>query len=148
MVGVVPLETALQTAAEAGLDLVEISPKASPPVCKIIDFGKYKYEIKRNLQKAKKKQKVIELKEVRLRPSIGAHDLDIKINQIRGFITKGKKVKVSMRFRGREITYFALGKEVFEKLVAKVSDIAEPESTIKSEKAYITAVLVEKTKEV
>ena len=145
MIGVVTREEALLKASDAGLDLLEIAPKASPPVCKILDFGKYKYEVKRNLQKAKKKQKVVELKEIRLRPAIGEHDLDIKINQIRSFIERGDKVKVVMRFKGREASYFDIGKERFEKLVAKVADIAAPESPIKNEKVQIMTTLVGKT---
>lgn len=144
MIGVVSREEALLKASDAGLDLLEIAPKASPPVCKILDFGKYKYEAKRNLQKAKKKQKVVELKEIRLRPAIGGHDLEVKINHIRGFIEKNNKVKVVMRFKGREASYFELGKEVFEKLMAKVSDISEPESPIKQERAQIIVTLVRK----
>lgn len=145
MVGVVTREEALLKASDAGLDLLEIAPKASPPVCKILDFGKYKYEVKRNLQKAKKKQKVVELKEIRLRPAIGEHDLDVKINHIRSFIERGDKVKVVMRFKGREITYFDIGRAVFEKLVARISDIAVPESPIKNEKFQIMTTLVGKT---
>lgn len=144
MIGVVSREEALNKSAEAGLDLIEIAPKASPPVCKILDFGKYKYEVKRNLQKAKKKQKVVELKEIRMRPAIGEHDLEVKINHIRGFIEKGNKVKVVMRFKGREASYFDLGKEVFEKLMAKLSDISEPEAPVKNEKTQIMATLVAK----
>lgn len=145
MIGVVSRTDALSKSVDAGLDLIEIAPKASPPVCKILDFGKYKYEVKRNLQKAKKKQKVVELKEIRLRPNIGEHDLNIKINHTRGFIEKGNKVKVVMKFKGRETSYFELGKEVFEKMMAKLSDIAEPESPVKNEKSQIMTTLVAKT---
>ena len=144
MQGVVAIQEAVLKAREAGLDLVEIAPKASPPVCKIIDFGKYKYEAKKNLQQAKKKQKTIDVKEVRLRPAIEKHDFEVKANQIRSFVTKGKKVKVSMRLRGREITRAELGEEVFNKLVAQVSDVAEKESDIKKEKSNISVTLLQK----
>jgi len=140
MLGVVQLDFALSKAVGAGLDLVEISPKADPPVCKIMDFGKYRYEAKRNKQKAKKKQKVTEIKEIRLRPAIGEHDLNIKINRTKSFIAKGDKVRVVLRFKGRETSHYELGTEVIEKVLARTSDVAVPEAPPKRESHRMIAM--------
>ena len=140
MQGVVQLDFALSKASDIGLDLVEISPKADPPVCKIMDFGKYKYESKRNSQKAKKKQKVTEIKEIRVRPAIGDHDLNIKINQIKNFIAKGDKVRVVLRFKGREASHFELGTKVIEKVLERTSDVAVAETPPKRESHRTIAV--------
>ena len=112
MVGVVSIREALQMASEAGLDLVEISPNADPPVCKILDFGKYKYEIQKKKNEARKKQKVIEVKEIKMRPGIDDHDYDVKMRAIYRFLEEGDKVKVTMRFRGREMVHQELGMKV------------------------------------
>src|SRR5690606_21151559 len=103
MVGVVPIREALQMAADAGLDLVEVSPNADPPVCKILDFGKFKYEAQKKKSEARKKQKVIEVKEIKMRPNIDEHDYEVKMRSIHRFLEEGDKVKVTMRFRGREM---------------------------------------------
>ena len=144
MTGIVSLSVALDRANTVGLDLVEISPKVTPPVCKIIDFGKYKYELKKNIQQAKKKQKVVNTKEIRLRPTTGENDLNVKINQIKNFIAKGNKVKVVLRFRGRENAYHDSGETVIDKIIAKTVDIAVPETPPKREGSRIVVTLIVK----
>jgi translation initiation factor IF-3 len=116
MVGVVPLAQGIRAAEAAGLDLVEISPGAAPPVCKVLDYGKYKYELQKKANEARKKQKIVQIKEIKLRPTIDKHDLEIKLRKINEFLDEGDKVKVSMRFRGREITHQEFGVEVFRKV--------------------------------
>ena len=144
MLGIVPISIAFDKANAAGLDLVEISPKADPPVCKIMDFGKYKYETKKSLQQAKKKQKVINTKEIRVRPAIGEHDLNIKINQIKNFIAKGNKVRVVLRFRGRETSYHEAGSGIIERILSQTADISVPEIPPKREGFRIVVTLVSK----
>ena len=112
MVGIVERNEALSMASEVGLDLVEIAPNADPPVCKILDFGKYKYEEQKKKNEARKKQKIIEVKEIKLRPSIDDHDYDVKMRSMVKFIGEGDKVKVTMRFRGRELAHQELGMDV------------------------------------
>jgi translation initiation factor IF-3 len=141
MIGLTPTHQALKRAQEAGLDLVEVSPNAEPPVCKIIDFGKFKYEAKRKLQMAKKHQKVITVKEIKLRPNIGQHDLDVKTKQIKGFILDKEKVKISMRFKGREMAHNQLGMALVKKIIDQVSDIATIEVQPKIEGNQIIAML-------
>ena len=109
MVGLTSLRDALSMAADAGLDLVEISPNAEPPVCKILDFGKFKYEIQKKKNEARKKQKVIDVKEIKLRPGIDEHDYEVKMRSVTSFLAEGDKVKVTMRFRGREMVHQELG---------------------------------------
>ena len=122
--GVVPLAEALVKAEEAGLDLVEVSPTAKPPVCRIMDYGKYRYEQSKKQQEAKKKQTVVEIKEIKLRPKTETHDLNFKIKNIRKFLEQKNKVKVTLRFRGREIIYAnSLGLEVLNKVGEAVGDI-------------------------
>jgi translation initiation factor IF-3 len=133
MLGVVPLNLALEKANAAGLDLVEISPKAAPPVCQIMDFGKYRYESKRTQQKSKKKVKVTGTKEIRVRPAIGEHDLNVKINQIKSFISKGDKVKVVLRFKGREASHYEVGTAVIDKILLRTADVATSETPPKKE---------------
>ncbi len=128
--GVVPMYEARKISEELGLDLVEISPTASPPVVKLIDFGKYKYELQKKAQEAKKKQIVISLKEIQLRPNIEAHDLQTKLNQCQKFIEQGDKIKISMQFRGREMAYKETG---MEKLKAVVLQIVEMGAIVESE---------------
>ena len=123
-VGIVSLNEALDLAAERKLDLVKIAPKAKPPVCKIIDYGKYKYEMIRKEKEARKKQKVIEVKEVRLSPNIDTNDLNTKIGSARKFIEKGNKVKITLRFRGREIAHMNQSKYILDDFAEKLSDIA------------------------
>ena len=124
---------AMKLAKEAELDLVKIAPTAKPPVCKIINYGKYKYELARKEKEAKKKQKVVDVKEVRLSPNIEENDLKTKVNQARKFLTKGDKVKVTLRFRGREMEHMATGKEVLDTFLEKVNDVAVVEKPAKLE---------------
>ncbi len=117
---------ALELANEAGLDLVEVSPTAAPPVCRIMDFGKYRYEQSKKQAEAKKKQSVVETKEIKLRPKTEKHDLDFKVRNIRKFLGQGNKVKVTLRFRGREIVYAGtLGREVLQKIGESLLDVAD-----------------------
>ncbi len=122
--GILPVAVALAKAEEAGLDLVEVSPTAEPPVCRIMDYGKYRYELSKKQQEAKKKQTVVEVKEIKLRPKTETHDLNFKVKNIRKFLEQKNKVKVTLRFRGREIIYAdTLGREVLNKVGAAVADI-------------------------
>lgn len=125
--GVMHPREALALAEEAGLDLVEISPGAVPPVCKIMDFGKYKYETQKKAAEARKKQKVIEIKEIKLRPNIGDHDYEVKLNQARGFLEDGDKVKITLRFRGREMAHQELGMKVLERVATDLEAISRIE---------------------
>jgi translation initiation factor IF-3 len=125
--GVLATEAALRRAQEVGLDLVEVNPKASPPVCKILDFGKYKYEEKKRARDAKKKQTVVEIKEVKIRPKTDDHDIDVKVRAIRKFVEAGNKVKVTCRFRGREIMHPERAHMQFNVMVSKVEDVANIE---------------------
>ena len=122
--GIMPTKDALQLAKEAELDLVKIAPTAKPPVCKIIDYGKYRYELARKEKEAKKKQKVIEIKEVRLSPNIDTNDLNTKMGAARKFLEKGDKVKVTLRFRGREMAHMSKSRYILEDFAEKLSDIA------------------------
>jgi len=122
-VGIMSAREALFKAEEAGLDLVEISPNANPPVCRIMDYGKYRYELSKKQQEAKKKQTVIEVKEIKLRPKTEKHDLDFKIKNIKKFLSQKNKVKVTLRFRGREIVYAdTIGLEVLNKVAEAVGE--------------------------
>ena len=127
MVGVVSLRDALTRAEEAGMDLVEISPTARPPVCKILDYGKFKYEAQKKANVARKKQRVIEVKEIKMRPSIDDNDYNIKMKKVRTFIDEGDKVKVTMRFRGREMAHQDIAIGILEKVKGEVGDIAKVE---------------------
>ena len=128
MVGVVTLREGLEMAAEVGLDLVEVSPNAEPPVCKILDFGKFKYEAQKKKNEARKKQKVIEVKEVKLRPNIDDNDYDVKMRAMRKFITEGDKVKITLRFRGREMAHQHLGMQLLDRVREQLDDLAKVES--------------------
>ncbi len=127
MVGVVPVRQALQLAEEAGLDLVEISPNADPPVCKILDFGKFKYAAQKKRNEARKKQKVIEIKEIKMRPGIDDHDYDVKMRAARRFLEEGDKVKVTLRFRGREMVHQDLGAKVLDRVREELDALAKVE---------------------
>lgn len=118
---------ALRLAEEAGLDLVEISPNADPPVCKILDSGKYKYELQKKAAEARKKQKVIELKEIKIRPGIEDHDYQVKLKAARRFLQEGNKVKFTMRFRGREMAHLDIGLELLQRMKSDVADLGKPE---------------------
>ncbi len=141
MIGVVPLSEALKASQEVGLDLVEISPQAKPPVCKIMDFGKYKYELKKKAHEVKKKQKTVMLKEIKLRPAISSGDLDIKIKQIKAFLEEGHKVKISITFRGREIVHSSIGREMMSKILASVEELAKIDTPPKFEGNTILTLL-------
>ena len=132
-VGVVPPARALAMAEEAGLDLVEISPNAEPPVCKIMDFGKFKYETQKKEAEARKKQKVIEIKEIKFRPGTDTHDYDVKMRSVLKFLGEGDKVKVTLRFRGREMAHQELGLELLNRVAADVVDAGKVESMPKLE---------------
>jgi translation initiation factor IF-3 len=141
MVGVVLRNEALDMAADAGLDLVEISPNADPPVCKILDFGKYKYEEQKKKNEARKKQKVIEVKEVKFRPSIDDHDYDVKMRSMQKFIGEGDKVKVTMRFRGRELAHQEIGMNVLMRVKGDLDEIAKVEQFPRMEGRQMTMVV-------
>ena len=128
MVGVMTVREAIGLAEQAGLDLVEISPNAEPPVCKILDYGKYKYEEQKRRNEARKKQKVIEIKELKLRPVIDDHDLEVKLKAAHRFLDEGDKVKFTLRFRGREMAHQQLGWEVLQRVKAETEPIAKVES--------------------
>jgi translation initiation factor IF-3 len=131
--GVVTPAAAIEMAEEVGLDLVEISPGANPPVCKIMDFGKFKYEQQKKAVEAKKKQKIIEIKEVKFRPNIDTHDYDVKMRSVTKFLGEGDKVKVTLRFRGREMAHQELGRELLQRIAGDIEDIAKIESMPKME---------------
>ena len=142
--GVVAIDDALQKADDAGLDLVLIAPTANPPVCKIIDYGKFRYEAARKEKDAKKKQKVIEVKEVRLSPNIDENDLNTKISSARKFLEKGNKVKVSLRFRGREIARMNSSKYILDEFAEKLSDISNIDKPSKAEGRSLVMFLTAK----
>jgi translation initiation factor IF-3 len=141
MVGVVTRHEALARAVEAGLDLVEVAPQADPPVCKVLDFGKYKYEEQKRLSAARKKQKIIEVKEIKLRPGIDDHDYDVKMRAMLKFIGDGDKVKVVMRFRGREMAHQELGMNVLMRVKDGLDAIAKIEQTPRMEGRQMTMVM-------
>ncbi len=143
-VGVVSTRDALQRAEESGLDLVEISPNSDPPVCKIMDFGKYKYETQKRRNEARKKQKTIEVKEIKMRPNIDVHDYDVKMRSIVKFIGEGDKVKVTMRFRGREMAHQDIGMRVLERVRDDLGEAAKVEQFPKMEGRQMTMVMVPK----
>jgi translation initiation factor IF-3 len=141
MVGVTPIREALAMAADAGLDLVEISPNAEPPVCKILDFGKFKYEIQKKRNEARKKQKVIDVKEIKLRPGIDEHDYEVKMRAVTRFLEEGDKVKVTMRFRGREMVHQELGAQVLERVRTQFDAAAKVEQMPRLEGRQMVMVL-------
>ena len=118
------LGEALAIAARTGLDLVEVSPNASPPVCKIMDYGKFRYQQNKKLQDAKKSQTIIQVKEIRLRPKTEEHDLEVKLKHIKKFLSQGDKVKITMMFRGRELAYTEIGRKIMEELKANLEEIS------------------------
>lgn len=141
MVGVVTLGAALSAAEEAGLDLVEVSPNAEPPVCKILDYGKFKYEEQKKKNEARKKQKTIDVKEIKLRPNIDEHDYDVKMRNAKRFLEEGDKVKVTMRFRGREMAHQDLGMNVLHRVRDQLEELAKVESMPRMEGRQMTMVL-------
>jgi translation initiation factor IF-3 len=144
MIGVVPTKQALVAAEEAGLDLVEISPNADPPVCKILDFGKFKYEQQKKKNEARKKQKVIEVKEIKLRPNIDDHDYEVKMRSATTFLEEGDKVKVTMCFRGREMMHQDLGMNVLMRVRDQLDLLAKVEQHPQLEGRQMTMVLAPK----
>ena len=142
--GIMSARDAMKLAREANLDLVKIAPTAKPPVCKIIDYGKYRYEQARREKEARKKQKTIEVKEIRLSPNIDTNDLNTKVNQARKFVSGGNKVKVAVRFRGRELAHTAVGKTILDDFAQKLSDIAVIDKPAKLEGKSMVMFLVEK----
>ena len=131
--GVMPIKEAMRLADEAELDLVKIAPTAKPPVCKIVDYGKYRYELARKEKDARKKQKTVELKEVRLSPNIDSNDLNTKISAARKFIGKGNKVKITLRFRGREMAHMQQSRHILDDIAEQMADIAVVEKAPKQE---------------
>ena len=129
--GIMSIREAMQLAEEAGVDLVKIAPTAKPPVCKIVDYGKFKYEQTRKEKEAKKKQRVIEIKEIRLSPNIDSNDLNTKINAARKFLTKGDRVKITLRFRGREMAHMASSKHILDDFAQALSDISTVERRLR-----------------
>jgi len=146
MLGVLDTQDAQRLAREAGLDLVEVNPKAFPPVCKIMDFGKFKYEEKKRSNEAKKRQAVVELKEIKLRPKTDVHDLEVKINHARRFLEEGNKVKITCRFRGREITHPEAAEKQLLVIVERTRDLAIVELTPRMEGRQMTLVMAPQTK--
>jgi translation initiation factor IF-3 len=140
-IGIIPTYKAIAVANDFGLDLVEISPNANPPVCKIMDYGRYKYELTKKRQEAKKKQATFQLKEIKLRPKTGEHDLKTKISHIKKFIERKDKVKVTVIFRGREITLSQLGRDLLERVVQETEEIAMVEQQPKFEGRTMIMVL-------
>ncbi|MCI5085656.1 MAG: translation initiation factor IF-3 [Rhodovulum sp.] len=132
-IGLVTPERGMELAEQAGLDLVEISPNATPPVCKIMDFGKFKYEQQKRESEARKKQKIIEVKEVKFRPNTDTHDYEVKMRNVYKFLEKGDKVKVTLRFRGREMAHQNLGRELLERVAEDVKEMGKIENMPKME---------------
>ncbi|MBW2199313.1 MAG: translation initiation factor IF-3 [Deltaproteobacteria bacterium] len=143
-VGIIPTYKALATAADFGLDLVEISPSANPPVCKIMDYGRFKYEQTKKQQEAKKKQSTFQIKEIKIRPRTSDHDLQVKLGHIKKFLEKKDKVKVSVIFRGREIAFSQRGKDLLEKISIETADISIVEQFPKFEGRMMMMVLAPK----
>ncbi|MBM6947922.1 translation initiation factor IF-3 [Mordavella massiliensis] len=142
--GIMSAREAMKLAEEAQLDLVKVAPKAQPPVCKIIDYGKYKYELARKEKEARKKQKTVEVKEVRLSPNIDTNDLNTKVNNAKKFLAKGNKVKVTLRFRGREMAHVQQSKHILDDIAQMLADVAVVEKPAKLEGRNMSMVLTEK----
>lgn len=141
MRGIVTVREALVLAEEAGLDLVEVSPNTDPPVCKILDYGKYKYEQQKKAAEARKKQKVVEIKEIKIRPGIEKHDYEVKLRNSRRFLEEGDKVKFTMRFRGREMAHQQIGMEVLARVKTDLADIGKVELEPRFEGRQILMVI-------
>ncbi|HEY9549416.1 MAG TPA: translation initiation factor IF-3 [Kiloniellaceae bacterium] len=140
-VGVVSTAAARRRAESAGLDLMEVSPNADPPVCKILDYGRFRYEAQKKKNEARKKQKIIEVKEIKMRPNIDVHDYEVKMRSIHRFIEEGDKVKVTMRFRGREMVHQDLGKQVLDRVREEMDPTAKVEQFPKLEGRQMTMVM-------
>jgi translation initiation factor IF-3 len=141
MVGVISVEEGIELAYEAGLDLVEISPKAEPPVCKVLDYGKFKYEEQKRKNEARKKQKTIDVKEIKMRPGIDEHDYQVKLRSMFRFLEDGDKVKVTIRFRGRELVHNDLGMKVLDRVRDETEEMAKIEAFPRLEGRMMTMVL-------
>src|SRR4030095_8871250 len=139
--GPVDTRLALEKAAEAGLDLVEISPNANPPVCKLLDYGKYKYQAQKKAAEARKKQHVVEIKEIKLRPMIDDHDYDVKMRAMKRFFEEGDKVKITLRFRGREMAHQELGFQLLNRVKSDTSDFAKVEQDARFEGRQVVMIL-------
>ena len=133
MIGVVPLREGLASAEAAGLDLVEVSPNAEPPVCKVLDYGKWRYHEQKRIQDARKKQKIIQIKEIKLRPGIDQHDLQIKLRAVEKFLAEGDKVKFTLRFRGREMAHQELGLQLLQRVREQLADKIKVDNEPRSE---------------
>ncbi len=143
-VGIVATDAALERAEDVGLDLVEISPGAEPPVCKILDYGRFKYQDQKKKSEARKKQKIIEVKEIKMRPNIDQHDYDVKMRSIQRFIAEGDKVKVTMRFRGREMVHQELGLKVLDRVRDQLDEVAKVEQFPKLEGRQMIMIVAPK----
>lgn len=139
--GIVSIKEALAIAEEYGLDLIEISPQANPPVCKVLDYGKYRYEQQKKKNEAKKNQKIVEIKELKLRPAIETHDYDVKIKQAKKFLEQGNKVKFTMRFKGRELSANDMGKQIMTQIVEDLENCAKIDSEMKLEGRQMMMIL-------
>ncbi|HHY14103.1 MAG TPA: translation initiation factor IF-3 [Thermoanaerobacterales bacterium] len=143
-IGIVPIKNALNLARERQLDLVKVAPRSRPPVCKIMDYGKYKYEQSKKEKEARKKQRVINVKEIRMSPKIEEHDLQVRVKNASKFISEGDKVKVTVRFRGREIAHTTLGREILTKMAEDMKDIASVEKKPRVEGRNMVMILAPK----
>ena len=141
MLGVLSVQDALERARQSGLDLVEVSPNAAPPVCKILDYGKFKYEAQKRAHQARKKQKTFDVKEIKMRPAIDQHDYEVKMRAITKFLETGDKVKVTMRFRGREMTHQEIGMGVLMRVREDLEEVAKVEQSPKLEGRQMTMVV-------
>ncbi|MGB9698499.1 MAG: translation initiation factor IF-3 [Thermodesulfobacteriota bacterium] len=144
-IGVLPLKEAMKLAEEQGLDLVEVAPQATPPVCRIMNYGKYKYQQSKKIQEAKKHQTVIQVKEVKIRPRTEEHDLQFKLRHAKRFLSEGNKVKVSMLFRGREIAHPEMGRELLDRIIAELKDLIVIEQAPRLEGRSMVMLLAPKT---
>lgn len=142
MVGVVAVSEGMKRAKEESLDLVEISPNAEPPVCKILNFGQYKYQAQKHAQEGKKKQKTVQIKEIKLRPNIGEHDYQVKLNHMIKFLENGDKVKVTLRFRGREMAHQDIGHDLMKRMIGDVEELGKAELEPKMDGRQMLMVIV------
>lgn len=144
MIGIVSLAQGIEKAREAGLDLVEVSPNANPPVCKVSNFGKMKYELQKKAADAKKKQKVVEVKEIKMTINIGKSDYDTKIRHAKEFVEKGQKVKVAIRMKGREITHRDIAEKMMQNILLDIEEFAKAETSPRLEGMQMVAILIKK----
>ena len=141
MIGIVEIHEAIDAAQAVGLDLVEVSPNAEPPVCKVLDYGRFKYEAQKKKNEARKKQKTIEVKEIKMRPGIEQHDYDTKMRSVRRFLDEGDKVKVTLRFRGRELAHQEVGRAVLQRVQTELGDLVKVEQFPKMEGRQMVMVM-------